>query len=254
MNRTPDLLPRRVALTAVVTAFLLGTTPRAASAGTFDGRWVLVQRMTTSAAIPVVGDVEATTTVVSLHDLTDRDGRLRGAGTLCRISLDSGTSLVQTVLPKALQRALPRPVVDAAIVVEDGAVRLRQPKRVVVVGAKLEDPTSEALPTEASDPRVVDQDADDKPGVTILVEGLVSGAMYVVQRSWTRFDGAFLTDGTFGGRLTFAVDQVVLGSTSPLLGDPPKSRPVPSKSWFRIARLADDASCKDARRVAGSYL
>jgi hypothetical protein len=225
-----------------------------ASAGAFDGRWVLVQRMTTSASIPVVGDVEATTTVVSLHDLVDADGRLKGRGSLCRMTLDSGSSVVTTVLPKAFRRSIPRPVLDAELVVEEGVVKIKQPRRTVVVGAKLEAPETDALPTKSDDPRVFDQDRDDKPGVTIRVEGLVNGSMYIVQRSWTRFDGAFLTDGTFGGRLAFGTEQVVLGSTSPFLGEPPKSKPVPAKSWFRIARLEQDATCKDARRVAEGYL
>lgn len=229
------------------------TSPAIAQAGTFDGRWVFVQRMTTSASVPVVGDIEATTDVISLHDLQDDGGRLRGEGKLCKITIDSGTDLVDTILPKAFRKSLPPPRIDAAIDVEDGVVKLRQGKRVVVVGARLGD-ESEALPTSKKDPRVFDQDGDDKPGVTIRIGGLVSGDMYIVQRSWTRLDGGYWKDGTFGGRLAFGNEQVVLGSTSPFLGDPPKARPVPSKSWFRLARLADDASCKDARRVGGAYL
>ncbi len=243
-----------IAASAALVAIVVGAFPVEAAAGTFDGRWVLVQRMTSSVAVPVVGDVEATTTVVSLHDLVDEDGKLRGDGKICRFEIDSGSDLVETIVPKAFRRAMPAPTIDAVLEVEDGVVKLRQPKRTVVVGAKLEDIQGEALPTKPSDPRVFDQDSDEKPGVTIRVEGLVSGDMYIVQRSWTRFDGAFLKDGSFGGRLSFANEQVVLGSTSPFLGDPPKSRPVAAKSWFRIARLSEEATCKEARSVADSYL
>ncbi len=225
-----------------------------ASAGAFDGRWALVQRMTTSASIPVVGDVEATTTVVSLHDLVDADGRLKGSGTLCKMTLDSGSSVVTTILPKALRRSLPPPMLDAELVIEDGTVRLKQARRTVVVGARLDAPESEALPTTRDDPRVFDQDKDDKPGVTVRVEGLVNGSMYIVQRSWTSLDGAYLKDGTFGGRLAFGNEQVVLESTSPFLGNPPKAKPVPAKSWFRIVRLEKDATCKDARAASEAYL
>ncbi len=241
-------------LGALVAAAAMVVAPSAARAGTFDGRWVFVQRMTTSASVPVVGDIEATTSVISLHDLEDADGRLRGEGKLCRITIDSGTDLVETILPKAFRNSLPPPRIDAALEIEDGAVKLRQDKRVVVVGARLGDPEREALPTSSKDSRVFDQDRDDKPGVTIRIGGLVTGDMYVVQRSWTRLDGGYWKDGTFGGRLAFGSEQVVLGSTSPFLGDPPKARPVAHKSWFRLARLADDASCKDARRVGAAYL
>lgn len=225
-----------------------------ASAGTFDGRWVFVQRMTTSASVPVVGEIQATTTVVSLHDLTSDGGRLKGNGTLCDLEVDSGSELVSTILPAAFRKVLPPPHLDALIDVEDGALHLTQARRTVIVGARLESPESEKLPTKASDDRVIDEDGDGKPGVTVRVEGIVNGSIYVVQRSWTRLDGSFLSDGSFGGKLFHGSEQVVLGSSSPFLGSPPKAKAVPEKSWFRIARLDKEATCKDARRVAKAYL
>lgn len=233
---------------------LIAMVPAVARAGTFDGRWVMVQRTTSSASIPVVGEINATTTVISLHDLRSEDGRLKGGGTLCDIEIQSGSDLVNTILPAAFRKALPPPALDAMIPIEDGALRLKQARRTVVVGAQLDTPESETLPTKASDPRVFDQDGDGKPGVTVRVEGIVSGSIYVVQRSWTRFDGTFLSDGTFGGKLFFGNEQVVLGSTSPFLGSPPKAKARPEKSWFRIARVDKDATCKDGLRAAQAYL
>ncbi len=239
---------------AVLAAAVSLPSSTAAAGGTFDGRWVFVQRMTSSASVPVVGEIQASTTVISMHDLTSAEGRLKGSGTLCHISIDSGTDLVSTILPAAFRRVMPAPEIDAQISVDDGVLRMTQARRTVVVGAQLTTPASEDLPTKAKDPRVCDQDGDDKPGVTVRVEGIVSGSIYVVQRSWTRLDGAFLTDGSFGGKLFFGNEQVVLGSTSPFLGSPPKAKSVPEKSWYRVARLEKDATCKDAERVAGSYL
>jgi hypothetical protein len=244
-------LPKTTALAVSLVALSYGSS---AVAGTFDGRWVFVQRMTTSASVPVVGDIEATTTVVSMHDLRSDDGRLKGTGTLCDLEVDSGSDLVSTILPAAFRKVLPPPVVDALIDVEGGALQLTQARRTVVVGARLESPESEKLPTKASDSRVIDEDGDGKPGVTVRVEGIVNGSIYVVQRSWTRLDGGFLADGTFGGKLFHGSEQVVLGSTSPFLGSPPKSKAVPDKSWFRIVRLDKDATCKEARRAAKAYL
>jgi hypothetical protein len=121
-----------------------------------------------------------------------------------------------------------------------------------VVGAKLRR-SNDPLPSDPDDPRVFDQDGDGNPGVTIRVEGIVSGDMYIVQRSWTRLEGALLGDGSFGGRLFFGNAQVVLDSTSPFLGDPPSSRPLPNLSWFRIARLPEDADCAKARERAAAW-
>jgi hypothetical protein len=245
---------RRTVGAALALVACLTVAPTPANAGAFKGRWVLLQRMTTSAQVPVVGDIEATTTVISMHDVDDEDGKLKGPGTLCHIELDSGTMLVKTILPAAFRRALPPPQLDADIVVEKGTVRLRQPKRFVVVGAKLDKLETDALPTKKSDSRVIDQDEDGEAGVTVRIKGIVDGDMHVVQRSWNRFDGAFLKDGTFGGSLAFGNEQVVLGSTSPYLGTAPKAQPVPAKSFFRLARLDEKASCKDARRIAAKFL
>lgn len=228
--------------------------PAPAQAGAYKGRWVLVQRMTTSAKVPVVGELEATTTVISMHDLDDEDGKLKGDGTLCHIELDSGTVLVKTILPAAFRRALPPPRLDADLFVEKGTVRLRQPRKVVVVGAKLDNIETDTLPTKKSDARVFDHDEDGEPGVTVRIKGIVDGDMHVVQRSWTRYEGAFMKDGSFTGPLTFGNEQVVLGSTSPYLGEAPKAQPVAKKSFFRLARLDEKATCKEARRVAAGYL
>ncbi len=46
-------------------------------------------------------------------------------------------------------------------------------------GVALSDPATEALPTDPSDPRVLDEDADGKPGLTLQVTGLLDGEIYV---------------------------------------------------------------------------
>ncbi|MBL8743035.1 MAG: hypothetical protein JNK04_18125, partial [Myxococcales bacterium] len=114
-------ISRAVALAVSIATF---STVSPASAGTFDGRWVLVQRLTTSASVPVVGDIEAKTTVVSVHDLRSDDGRLKGTGTLCDIDVDSGSDLVSTILPAAFRKVMPPPEIDALIDVQDGVLLL----------------------------------------------------------------------------------------------------------------------------------
>ena len=60
---------------------------------------------------------------------------------------------------------------------------------VQVQGAHLVMPNSEALPADAADPRVFDQDQDGLPGVTVLIEGILDGSVQVVQRTHTRMVG-----------------------------------------------------------------
>lgn len=227
----------------------------AAAEGDLSGRWVMAQLSVTVAEVPVVGKIYASTRTVTLHDL-DHDGdRLHGPGELCQLELDSGSTFVSTKLPKAFKRSLPRPSFDARVGRDDsGNVTLRQPKRTVVVGAKLDEPTRDPLPRKPGDATVYDQDRDGHPGVTVVVDGIVSGEIYVAQRSWTRLSGTMVGREGFGGRLEHGSEQNILQATSSMLDDPPDQKPLPSKSWFRMTRLSDDATCKTARAVASRWL
>jgi hypothetical protein len=215
-----------------------------------DGRWVMMQQSTTVATVPVLGDIFAKSLVVSLHDARHRGGRLKGKGRVCQLRIDSGTRFVKTILPAAFRRSLPPPLLNARILDKGGKLQLLQSKRTIVVGARLKDKKRDTMPSTASDPRVFDQDGDGKPGVTIQIGGIVSGKIYVVQRSWTRLFGSEQRNGEFVGKLKFGNEQVILGATSSRLKSKPISRPVPSKSWFRLLKVPASSSCNDARRIA----
>src|SRR5688572_25018279 len=134
-----------------------------AGAGDLDGRWALVQSTTTVAEVPIVGRIFATTTAVSVHDVTSTETRMRGGGTLCSVSIDSGTAFVQTILPAALRRVLPPPTIEATLSTKDGKLVFFQSAPPVVLGARLAR-SNDPLPTRGGDARVFDQDGDGAPG------------------------------------------------------------------------------------------
>ncbi len=254
MNRkTTRWLSHLAAVGALVSA-ALAVTPTTSAAEDYSGRWVMAQLTTTVAEIPVVGEIYATSRLVTMHDLTHDGDSLKGSGKISRLELDSGTSLVKTILPAKFIRSLPKPIIEARLNVDDGVLKFRQRKQTIVVGAELERPTKDKLPTSPKDKRVRDQDDDDKPGVTIKIDGLVTGDMYVAQRTWTRLRGTKRVDGTFQGRVYFGNEQSVLASTSSMLEDPPETKAVPKKSWFKLVRVDGDATCKDARKVTAKWL
>jgi hypothetical protein len=248
-----------ICVTAVVTwAALLAVEPSArAGAGPeksqqpeledFSGTWVMLQQTVTVAELPVIADVEATTRAVSLMHLVHEDDRLVGEGPLCALTLDSTSSLVTMELPDAFRRALPPVQLDAKLTRREGKLAFHQSPRTLVVGAKVEPNTP--LPSDAKDKRVIDQDRDGKPGVTVRVSGIVSGEIYLVQRNTSRLYGA-RRGPAFTGRIEFSTEQRVLATTNPWLGDGPTSRPVPSKSFFRLERLKGEGGCAEAELVA----
>jgi hypothetical protein len=57
----------------------------------------------------------------------------------------------------------------------------------------------------------------------------------------------------FSGSVRFGNEQVVLQATSSLLARPPTTRAVPSRSWFRMARLPYDTGCAAARELTAGW-
>jgi hypothetical protein len=218
-----------------------------------SGRWVMLQLTTTVAQVPIIGKVYATATTVSLHDLKHKGNRLHGKGSVCRLDLDSGSPMIQTILPKAFVRSLPAPLVDARLNTKGGRLQFYQPRQTIVVGASLTK-AAEPLPASPDDPRVRDQDGDGKPGVTVRIEGFVNGEIYVAQRTWTKLRGSKHADGSFQGQVYFGNEQSILEATSSMLSDPLPNKPAAKRSWFKLARLGAKATCKDALRMSGEWL
>lgn len=232
-------------------ALLLGL-PGAANAQEVDlsGRWVMLLRTVTTSEVAVLGEVRATTEAVVIYDLEQEGDVLRGSGQICGLSVDSGTRMVRTLLPPAFVKAQPTPRLDARIVERGGQLRLEQRRTWTVLGAQLRAPRTEPLPTQASDARVLDQDQDGKPGVTVRVDGLVEGEVYVAQRSWSDWVGEVRSPSLIQGRVRFDQEQVVLGATSELLKEPPLATPDLRRSSLVLQRLEPGATCAQARQKA----
>jgi len=218
-----------------------------------SGKWIVASVTTTVAKVPVVGKIYAKTNTVVLHDLKQDGKRLRGGGTLCRLDIDSGSKFVDTKLPDKFKRALPPPFFDGLVTEKDGETKLRTGRRLVVMGARLKKPAKDDLPQEPKDERVVDQDRDGAPGVTISIDGIVTGDIHVATRSWTRFLGEAKGDDELRGKVYFDQEQSILSTTSSMLEEPPETKPVPSKSWFRMVRVSKDTTCGDARRMTDDW-
>jgi hypothetical protein len=233
---------------------LLASRTRATREDELSGSWVMAQLATSVARIPVIGEVHSASRLISVHQLRQERERLYGAGKLCKLELDSGSWFVRVRLPPATQAQLPAPWIDARIGQDArGSRSFWQARQLLVVGARLADPLAEPLPRAADDPRVVDEERDGQPGMTIEIGGIVSGRVYIAQRSWTELSGQAAGDDAFAGRLRFGNEQVVLRASSSRLARAPESRPVPSMSWFRLQRLCGSADCAAAQAAAARW-
>ncbi len=114
-----------------------------------------------------------------------------------------------------------------------------------VLGADLDDPINDPLPQAAGEPGEVDGDNDGHPGVTVRVDGTVSGEVYVTQRNIVTMRGRQRDETRIEGLLHSEATQVVLDASSGLLRSRVESRrnPEDAASYFVLRRLDADADC-----------
>jgi hypothetical protein len=95
----------------------------------------------------------------------------------------------------------------------DGFAIMSLPPVTEIAGAVLVDPLSEPLPTTADDPRVIDEDNDGHPGITVQLSGAsISGELYSVQRQITSVEAIAVDSDRLVGTLVFSSTQNVVGS------------------------------------------
>jgi hypothetical protein len=126
-----------------------------------------------------------------------------------------------------------------------GQLTLTLPTLIEVAGAVLPDPVCDALPTDPNDPRLVDTDHDGFPGISVGLEGLITGTLRSVQRQATALQGVAVAADRVEGGMAYESDQSVVAS------DPPDIRclyalsrssadPAVCSSSFVMVKVSDD--------------
>lgn len=209
-----------------------------------EGRWARVQVTTALVDLPVLGEREARTLAVTLLDVEQQGGALTLREEVCGVESRDPTEMVRTRYPAAFAKALSG--VQRSAHLEHGPQGLRwvEPKQASVRGASISE--AEPLPKLGTDPRVIDSDGDGQPGLTVEIDGMVSGSVFVVQKGWSALEGQLRADRA-EGLIRWSSEQVVVGATHRLLQSAPASRPHPDpkKSFFRMRRVPTDATCAD---------
>jgi hypothetical protein len=110
----------------------------------------------------------------------------------------------------------------------------------------------DVLPTDREDPRVIDQDEDGQPGMTVRIRilSIIEGETYVVQRVRYRLEGAVLDSAVVRGTITWSTEQSSLGASTPLLTANTRSSPDPdpTRSVFAMVRIDETWSCDTLRQ------
>ena len=127
-------------------------------------------------------------------------------------------------------------------------------------GALLDDPANDPLPTRDTLETAWDQDRDDLPGLTTVMNGILTGEIYNVNRAdqFGDFEIAQVDeDGRvmkIKGLLTTENESIILGSSDPTydVNIEPNLYADPNRSFMRFMRLDDDATCLDVIKMGRS--
>jgi hypothetical protein len=226
----------------------------AAATANLTGTWAQQVVHRSLSAIPIVGDVSSETTTRLLVTLSQEGELVQARAKVCGMRID-GSKLVRTSIPSALLRAMPEQQWQSRVSATGGRLELAPWARWDVLGARLQEPSRDALPTEASDARVFDQDGDGKPGVTVAVRGMIDGEIFVTQKGWSELRPDRVTADSISGSVRWRQTQTILGASSRFLSSGPETRPdpKPEANWFSARRVDAGASCAEVSALPASF-
>ena len=188
-------------------------------------------------------------TMIVSYGFTDfavEDGQLIESEEFCTAEQITDQA-IQTSVSDAATQAI-RPVsTPVEVSGEPGAWEVHRPATPTPVGIRLDDPVNESLPDDPDDPRIVDDDGDGQPGITVEIRiGESVEELYIARREIFAYD--LVQDGldSMTGTVTDGSEQLVIGATDPIFeGSGGAWVQVPDLSFSPILleRVDDDWDC-----------
>lgn len=232
-----------------IDAFYCPPGPDAGAVGAADGdgsgTWAMLT-ITLAQVQGLGGAQEARSTF--LQQMTQDGTELVGTEVMCSLEIDSLDGYTTTRVTPAFIASLP-PEARTGRIVPDGSggYDYQADEIYITRGVTLDDEANDPLPTDPDDPRIGDWDEDGHPGLTLLINGLLSGTAYVIQRDHTQSDGKQIDANRIEGLITWGAEQVYLGSDPPAIATlAPETfpDPDPTKHTFQLVRIPDGEGCE----------
>lgn len=181
------------------------------------------------------------------NDFAEVDGQIVDQASFCS-SEQRTDQPIRTSLSDAATQAIQPPPVAVELETVDGELRIHRPPTPTPVGIRLDDPFVEALPTDPADPRIVDDDGDGRPGITVTIEVSddLTGELYIARREIFSYDATLVEPGRITGVVTDESEQLVIGASDPAFAISPanwRQHPDLSKSPIILVRVDDDWDC-----------
>ena len=181
------------------------------------------------------------------NDFTEVDGEIVDSSRFC-FSEQRTDQPIETSLSDAGTQAIRPPSTPVEVDEVDGVLRVRRPATPTPVGIALDDPATEPLPNDPADPRIVDDDGDGEPGVTvsIRVSDDLSGELYIARREIFAYEAFLREPDVLTGVVTDDSEQLVIGASDPIFVTEADwvQHPDLTKSPIVLRRVDDDWDCE----------
>ena len=243
--QTPTtVVPSTVATSTTVVATTEPTTPDLSdepSAEQLVGRWAHYD-------VVAYEDGVIKTLIISygFNDFSQVDGQIIDATQFC-FSEQRTDQPIETSLSDAATQAIKPPSTPVEVDVVDGILRVRRAATPTPVGIRLEDPANESLPTDPDDPRIVDDDGDGKPGITVSIRVTddLTGELYIARREVFAYEAFLLEPDRLSGTVTDNSEQLVIGASDPIFASDANwaQHPDLTKSPIFLVRVGNDWDC-----------
>ena len=215
-----------------------------------SGKWAYLEVQSLLVTSSLTGDFTNQVISLQLFDVAQSGSELSVASSWCDRFIVDPDAPVHAVIPAAFVAALSDGAFEGTYEPDaEGVQHFQVPAWYQTEGVELEDASNpDLLPTEPDDPAVVDQDGDGQPGMTVELQGLVTGSTYVVQWSRITLDGVPVSADRIQGLLDFDARENVLASEPAYIRDqvePSTPAPDACASFFVLVRVPADADCAE---------
>ena len=219
--------------------------PSGKELGDVSGTWAVNERVIALVGAPL--NSKQLSRQLYVFVITQNGTELAIDEHMCDIQVDDVDGLETTrTLPKLWEDLPVNPRVGFVIENKAGGFNFGLEKKFRVRGAALDNVETDPLPTTAEDPRLRDQDSDSQPGITLLLDGILRGRAFVVQREFNQYDAQLVGPDRIEGRSMWNSEQVYIGSDPPEiaeLGIQASPDPDPSKHNVLLVRVPDGSDC-----------
>lgn len=155
---------------------------------------------------------------------------------------------IETSLSDAATQAIRPPPTPVTVDASGPALTISRPASPTPVGIRLDDPVNESLPTDPTDPRIVDDDGDGKPGITVTIRvgDDLSGELYLARREIFAYEAVLVGSDRLEGTVTDDSEQLLIGASDPLfLAESDwRQHPDPTKSPLILVRVDETWDCE----------